>query len=198
MIGRKRQDSAAALKTPEQEAGDVMRSLARALNNPLKSTEKPSNRQSQNLRHTLRAIEASFYLLDQLRDVIVEACHLVLRANVIEDLAGRALLAEQYDELRNSIERLIAGAEEEAAALLGPAAEGITATLNATSTYTVFPTRLGLSEDSIDLPPPVEGFADTAEVARILGKLDKALDTLDQVSASYMKDAQYLMTKLGQ
>lgn len=198
MIGKKRQDSAAALKTPEIEAGDVMRSLARALNNPLKSTEKPVARQSQDLRHTLRAIEASFYLLDQLRDVIVEACHLVLRANVIEDLAGRALLAEQYDELRNSIERLIAGAEEEASALLGPTAEGITATLNATSTYTVFPTRLSVSDDSIDLPPPIEGFADTAEVARILGKLDKALDTLDQVSASYMKDAQYLMTKLGQ
>ncbi|NHK26577.1 hypothetical protein FF098_001490 [Parvularcula flava] len=198
MIGKKRQDSAAALKTPEQEAEDVMRSLARALNNPLKSTEKPVPRQSQDLRHTLRAIEASFYLLDQLRDVIVEACHLVLRANVIEDLAGRALLAEQYDELRNSIERLIAGAEEEASALLGPTAEGITASLNATSTYTVFPTRLSVSDDSIDLPPPIEGFADTAEVARILGKLDKALDTLDQVSASYMKDAQYLMTKLGQ
>ncbi|GGC96412.1 hypothetical protein [Aquisalinus flavus] len=198
MIGRKRQESAAALKTPEQEAGDVMRSLARALNNPLKSAEKPAARQSQDLRHTLRAIEASFYLLDQLRDVIVEACHLVLRANVIEDLAGRALLAEQYDELRNAIERLIDGAEEEASALLGPSAEGITATLNATSSYTVFPTRLSLSSDSIDLPPPVEGFADTAEVARILGKLDKALDTLDQVSASYMKDAQYLMTKLGQ
>lgn len=198
MIGRKRHDRAAALKTPEQESGDVMRSLARALNNPLKSTDKYRVRQSQDLRHTLRAIEASFYLLDQLRDVIVEACHLVLRANVIEDLAGRALLAEQYDELRHSIERLIAGAEEEASALLGPTADGITAKLNATSTYTVFPTRLSLSDDSIDLPPPIEGFADTAEVARILGKLDKALDTLDQVSASYMKDAQYLMTKLGQ
>lgn len=186
-----------AVKGSDPAITDMAETLARALNNPLKSTPQPESRNAQDLRFTLRAIESSFYLIDQIREVLVEACHLVLRANAIDDMAGRALLAEQYDELRQSIERLIDGAEDEAATLIGPKAKGIVTTLNSVSSYTVLPSQLSLAEGGIDLPPPTEGFTDTQEIADILGKLDSALEKLDSVSAFYLKDAQYLMSKLG-
>lgn len=199
VIGKKnsRSQAATAVKNSDPLSADISSSLTRALNNPLKTKSRTPDQDTQDLRQTLRAIEASFYLIDQIRDVIVEACHLVLRANAIDDLAGRALLAEQYDELRQSVQRLLDSAEEDAATLLAPDATGIVAKLNSVSSYTIFPARVDLAEGGLALPPPTEGFSETSEIADILGRLDSALDRLDSVSACYMKDAQYLMSKLG-
>lgn len=196
MFSRKKSASAAAAPLPgsAEAHADILRCLDRALKNPLKANGTSGD--SAELRRTLRAIEASFYLIDQVRETVVEACHIVLRANAIDDLGGRALLAEQYDELRQTIQRQVEGAEADALDLVGPAARGLTASLSQTSSYTVFPARLDIAIAGVDLPPPGEGFAETQEIADILEKLDRALDRLDRVSALYMKDVQFLMGRL--
>ena len=184
-------------KKTEDVAVDFSAPLERALKNPLQPQEVVTDyKPSPELRETLSAIEASFYVIDQVREVLIEASQLVLRAKDIEELAGRALLAEQYDELRQSITHILEDADADALKLLGPDAKPKSATLSSHSNYTVDPACLDVSEDGLDLPPPAEAFSSTAEVADVLGHLEKALAKVDRTAGYYMKDAQFLISRL--
>ncbi|WP_306250247.1 hypothetical protein [Parvularcula sp. IMCC14364] len=184
---------------PEEPAVDFSRPLQRALNNPLKSKNDPASiagRIDPDLRLTLSAIEASFFVIDRIREILTEAAQLVLRAKDVDDLAARAMLAEQYDELRQSVCDVLHNADEDAQHLIGPEAMPLTATLNFHSIYTVDPVCLNIEEAGLNLPPPREAFAQTGEIAQTLGHLEKALEKIDRTANYYMKDAKFLITRL--
>ncbi|MCI5047415.1 MAG: hypothetical protein MRY59_07920 [Aquisalinus sp.] len=183
----------------EEPTVDFSRPLQRALNNPLKSQNDPAsiaNRIDPDLRLTLSAIESSFFVIDRIREILTEAALLVLRAKDVEDMAGRAMLAEQYDELRQAITDALETADEEARLLIGAEATSLTATLNFHSSYTVDPVCLTISEEGLHLPPPRDAFAQTREIAETLGYLEKALEKIDRTANYYMKDAKFLITRL--
>ncbi len=175
---------------------DFSQPLQRVLNNPLNTTTEAKPTSPHELKNILSAIESSFYVIDQIRETVAEAAELALRAKDIEEIAGRALLAEQFDELRQSVENTLKLADEDAQKLLGPAAKPLSGILNQHSKYTVDPACLDLSDAGLGLPPPVEAFASTAEIARTLKALDLALAKIDLVSADYMKDTQFLAARL--
>ncbi len=184
-------------KKTEDETVDFSAPLARALKNPVDRQATPAGKPiDPELRQMLSAIEATFYVIDQVREVLSEASQLVLRAKDVEQLAGRALLAEQFDELRQSITQILEDADSDAQQLLGSPAKPLSAQLNAQSRYTIAPARLDISEGGLNLPPPVEAFSTTSEIAGILGALEQALGKLDDISSDYMRDAKFLISRL--
>lgn len=183
-------------KHTEQDTGpDLSRALARALDNPLKSGASHPKPDASQL-DVLGAIESAFYVIDAAREKLVETSMIVLKAVEVEDAANRALLAEQYDDHRTAVERIILEKDERALQLIGPDARPVTVELNTHGSYTIGATPLTLLEGSLDLPPPVDGFDGNAEIASILGKLEAAIALLDRTAKFYMKDARFIMSRI--
>lgn len=105
-LGRKGQNGDNDL--PEM---DVAGGLNRALKNVQSAAEvEQSSKQEQQgnpVRDALSAIEAALYAIDRVRDILEQACEVVLSARDVEEIGGRAMLAESYDELRLSIDEAL-------------------------------------------------------------------------------------------
>jgi len=180
----------------EQEI-DLTRSLGRALHNPLKNTLANNDAMRSAIIRILGVLEGAFFAIDRIKELTLEASHLVLKASANDDLGNRALLAERYDELRQSIDQVIEDCDEPAKALIGPAAQPLLLQISPTTTYTVPGTRLDCEKDGLNLIPPISGFSESEEISQILRVLDKALARIDSVERSLMKDAQHLTEKIS-
>ena len=176
---------------------DVDAGVNRALRNP-KVPKAPTEAQAKEfrVRDTLGSIEAALYVIDGIRDIIEQACELALSAKCVEDVGGRSLLAERYDELRLSIDDTIKKADPRAEQLIGPQARHLDVTLDGKARYSVSSTRLDVSEQGLNISPPRDAFATFEEIDEALQELDAALGRADRTAAGYCRDAQYLIARM--
>lgn len=177
---------------------DLKASAARALRNPLRESPiaPQDNAACKPALEALAAIEASFFVIDNLQDVLVEASQIVLSATTIDDIAARSLLAERYDELRLSIDGVLDNSDPKTVTILGQNAAKKAIPLPGGALYHLTSTNLYLGEQGLDLPPPLEAFSTNMEIALVLGKLDDALCKLSKTSESYMRDTQFLIARI--
>ena len=181
----------------EMPAMDVAGGLDRALRNRRAVIdEAPYEEQENPVREALSAIEAALYAIDRVRDILEQACEVAISAKDVEEVGGRALLAESYDELRLSINEALDKIDPRAAVLIGKGQRHIDVTLGGRARYSVSPIRLDVSEKGLDLAPPVDAFASYDEIDNVLDQLDKALARADGAAASYCRDAQYLIARM--
>ena len=181
----------------EIPAMDVAAGLDRALRNRKATIEEPDPEFRENpVRDALTAIEAALYAIDRVRDILEQACEVAVSAKDVDDIGGRALLAESYDELRLSINDSLEKIDPRAAILIGKGQRHIDVMLGGRTKYSVSPMRLDVSEKGLDLPPPVDAFVNYEEIDNILDHLDKALGRADRAAASYCRDAQYLIARM--
>ncbi len=185
---------------PEDElpALDVAGGLNRALRSAQQHAERraaPSIEENP-VREALTAIEAALYAIDRVRDILEQACEVTISAKDVEDVGGRSLLAESYDELRLSINEALEKIDPRAAVLIGKGQRHIDVMLGGRTKYSVSPVRLDVSERGLDLPPPADAFATYDEIDDVLDHLDKALGRADRAAASYCRDAQYLIARM--
>lgn len=207
-FGRKPNEGGEALP-----AMDVSGGLDRALRLVQTSHDMEArNTTREPIRNALCAIENALSVIDRVRDAIEEGFEIALSAQESEDTAARAMLAENYDELRTSIARLAetqidAGGNGAGAtalttrdgfnlALIGDSRRQIDVQLGGQAHYSVSPTRLDASADGLNLNPPREAFSTDEEVQDILSELDRALQKADRAAASYCRDAQFLIARL--
>ena len=176
---------------------DLSASLARALRNPLATQTQEQPSPTPAIGEALGAIEAAFFAIDQIRDYLVQASQIVIKAMDISDLAGRSMLAEQYDEMRETMSGMVSHFDKEAAKLVGAQAKNLEIRIGA-SNYSVQACRLDLSAAGLALSPPKMAFEEMSEIAATLGELDAALSKVDRAAKFYMKDAQFLISKLEQ
>lgn len=148
-------------------------------------------------RNALSAIEAALYAIDRVRDILEQACEVVVSARDVEDDGGRAMLAESYDELRLSIDEALEKIDPGAAVLIGKTQRHLDVTLGGKARYSVSPVRLDVSDKGLNLTPPLNAFANDDEIETILDQLDKALNRADRAAASYCRDAQYLIARMS-
>ncbi|WP_411817339.1 hypothetical protein [Hyphococcus sp. DH-69] len=176
---------------------DVAAGLDRALRNRKAVMSEPDNDHQENpVRETLSAIEAALYAVDRIRDILEQACEVVISAKDVDDIGGRALLAESYDELRLSINEALEKSDPRAAALIGKNQHHLDVTLGGRTKYSVSPVRLDIGEKGLNLAPPVNAFANFDEIDATLSQLDYALGRADNAAASYCRDAQYLIARM--
>lgn len=194
-LGRKGQNGDNDL--PEM---DVAGGLNRALKNVQSAAEvEQSSKQEQQgnpVRDALSAIEAALYAIDRVRDILEQACEVVLSARDVEEIGGRAMLAESYDELRLSIDEALEKIDPRAAILIGKNHRHLDVSLGGKARYSVSPVRLDISEKGLHLFPPRDAFAELDEIDAVLEQLDKALSRSDRAAASYCRDAQYLIARM--
>ena len=192
-LGRRKAEDDAQL--PEI---DVARGLNRVLNRAQPNV-KPDQTVDRNapIRDALAAIEASLYSIDQIREVIEQSFEVVLSANDVEDVAARALLAESFDELRLSIDKIVAKADERAQPLIGKAHDQIDVNLGGSAHYTITPMRLDISDRGLGLNPPRDAFASFDEITSVLAELDAAMAKADRAASGYCKDAQFLIGRMN-
>jgi len=184
---------------PELPAMDVAAGLDRALRRTAVAAapEKDQNAQTvDNIRNALGAIESSLYVVDRIRDVIEQAYEVALSANDTEEAGARALLAESFDELRLSINSIIEGVSDRAAALVGKNQRQIDVKLGGKAHYSVSPCRLDASQKGLNINPPRDAFSTFDEIAASLEELDAALQKADRSANAYCRDAQFLISKL--
>lgn len=178
-------------------AMDVAAGLDRALRNKIAVPEQPTESHQENpIRETLSAIEAALYAIDRVRDILEQACEVTISAKDVDDIGGRALLAESYDELRLSINEALEKTDPRAAALIGKSQHHLDVSLGGRAKYSVSPVRLDIGEKGLNLAPPVDAFSDYSEIDSVLSQLDNALSRADNAAASYCRDAQYLIARM--
>ena len=178
--------------------------VAAGLDRALKSTQTAvdaeqaakQEEQANPVRDALSAIEAALYAIDRVRDILEQACEVAVSARDIDEVGGRAMLAESYDELRLSIDEALEKVDPRAAVLIGKNHRHLDVTLGGKARYSVSPVRLDIGEKGLNLPPPHDAFADTGEIEAVLEQLDKALSRADRAAASYCRDAQYLIARM--
>lgn len=177
---------------------DIDAGVSRALKKTDIPQKNDEDKDPQNhVRDALGAIEAALYAIDRIRETLEQGCEVALSAKDVEDPGGRALLAERYDELRLGVDEALNGADPRAAVLIGSGQRHFDVALGGKARYSISPTRLDISEHGLNLAPPVDAFADDAEVDRILGELDDALARADRCAAGYCRDAQYLIARMN-
>lgn len=174
------------------------------LNRALKSTQSAADAEqaakqeehANPVRDALSAIEAALYAIDRVRDILEQACEVAVSARDIDEVGGRAMLAETYDELRLSIDESLEKIDPRASVLIGKNHRHLDVTLGGKARYSVSPVRLDISEKGLNLSPPHDAFADLEEIDNVLAQLDKALSRADRAAASYCRDAQYLIARM--
>ena len=179
---------------------DVTAGLNRALRGSQAQPEhKKSSEQEQlnPVRDALGAIETALYAIDRVRDILEQATDVVVSVKDVEDIGGRSMLAETYDELRLSIDGALSKIDPRAAVLIGKQQRHIDVRLGAKTRYSVSPMRLDIGPEGLDLPPPADAFETDDEVDAVLDKLDKALARADRAAGSYCRDAQYLIARMN-
>ncbi|MEM9705062.1 MAG: hypothetical protein AAF850_03185 [Pseudomonadota bacterium] len=197
-LKRKRKDKDPARETPEDGPTiNVEAGLSRVLQTrslPPADNSKQVSRSA--VRGALTAIESALFAVDQVRDIIEQAYEVTLSARDVADIAGRALLAERYDELRLSIDETVKNAEPAAAQLIGFEQSHIEVTIAGSAAYSITPTRLDASASGLKLSPPRDAFETFEEIEKTLAELDAAMKRTDRAAAGYCRDAQFLITKL--
>jgi len=177
---------------------DVAAGLTRALRN----THRQGARQSQHdthepIREALTAIEAALYAIDNIRDILEQACDVAISAKGVEEPGGRALLAESYDELRLSITKAIDKTDERTKLLIGKQQRHLDVSLGGKTHYSVSAMCLDASDKGLKLSPPRDAFATYEEIDTALEELDGALARADRAAGSYCRDAQFLIARMS-
>ena len=189
---KKRKPEAAVLPAIDLDA-----SLNRAMRAP-KGARKSGEvrlRDSQAVRDALTAIEGALYALDQADEILEQCLEVIKSAKHSEEVGARALLAESYDELRLGLDGVNAEAGD-GVSLIGEAAENLDIEMTGHARYAIAAFRLDSSPKGLNLPPPLEAFADMAEVDQTLAQLTRAQTRLERATAGYCRDAKFLMARL--
>ena len=185
-------------KTGDLPEIDVAGGLDRALRSTNPSTEPPPGPDvNEPVRNALAAIETVLYAIDRVRDILEQACEIALTAKNVEEISGRSMLAESYDELRLSIDASLEKIDPKAVVLIGKNHRHLDVLLGGKTRYSVSPIRLDVSEKGLNLAPPRDAFATYEEIDDVLEQLDKALSRCDRAAASYCRDAQYLIARMN-
>lgn len=190
----KKQNSDGKGELPEV---DVAAGVSRALRGAKAPEERPVADEDSPVRNALATIEAALYAIDNIRDILEQACEVAVSAKGVEDEGGRALLAEKYDELRLSINEAVEAVDPRAAQLVGPAGRHLDVSLGGKARYSVSSTRLDVSERGLNISPPRDAFATFEEIYASLNELDGALGRADRSAAGYCRDAQYLIARMN-
>lgn len=177
---------------------DVAAGLSRVLKAPSPQTASTAATiDLEPVRVALSSIEAALYAIDAIREIIEQAYEVALSAQDVEDVGGRALLAESYDELRLTISKTVDALDDRASALIGKSQRHLDVKLGGKAYYSVSPTRLDVSPKGLNLPPPRDAFATFDEINNVLADLDTALKKSDRAAAGYCRDAQYLIARIN-
>ncbi|MEM8988240.1 MAG: hypothetical protein AAGC95_16110 [Pseudomonadota bacterium] len=175
---------------------DVSIGVDRALRHAQQGESLREAADQEEVRFALHAIEAALFAIDDIRELLEEACEVTLSARESSDEAARALFAERYDEVRLAIDPIANEAEYEGASLLSKKARALDIELGPKAHFSVSAYRLDIGEKGLDLPPPRDAFETAEEIEMALEKLDRALQRVDRAAESYCRDAQYLSGRL--
>jgi hypothetical protein len=168
---------------------DLSAGLARALRRPKVVNDAPVADQAGEAAVVL---SAAITTIDRASRIVRDAAAKVIEAAGETDPAERALLAEQYDDLRRKVDAL--AAQSEASILTTPGAQSLQVPLRG-ATYVVVPFALTADEHGLGLPPPEEGFETHAEVAEVLRRVENAMEALARARVVYEHDRDFLMAR---
>lgn len=185
---------------PQIAPESINRGLSRALRSakmPSKSYEDAVS-DTENVRSSLVAIEAVLYAMDRVRETITECLEIVESAALTEDLGGRALLAEKYDESRLSLDQIADETDEAGVDLIKIQGGAMSVEITGCARYSIAGFCVGTEEHALNLPPPLTAFADSDEIEHTKLLLETALARVTRATTSYCKDAKFLMTRIAE
>ena len=115
---------------------------------------------------------------------------------MLKTLAGRALLAERYDELRLLIDQCVRESDARASRLIGSGARQLDVLLCGRTRYTVAAICMDISDRGLSISPPRGAFSSDDEIDAALEEIDYALNKADRAATGYCRDAQFLIARM--
>lgn len=171
---------------------DISVGLNRALAHARSRSARLRSSVHEDVELALQSIEAALFAIDEIRELLREACDIASAAAETTDLGGRALLAERYDDVRAAVDDIAGSAEFDGVTLLAENARALEVELGQKARYLVAPFRLNIGPKGLDLPPPETAFAEAEEIAQCGEALLAGLVRLDRAAETYCRDAQVL------
>jgi len=178
-----------------EPAVDIAAGVHRALRQSRPAAPDAAAAPKTDVRRAFVVIEQALFALDAIRETLEEACEIALQARDCDDEAGRALLAERYDDLRLSVPELAKEAASKDGDLLTGSARAFDIGLGGAARYTIPAIRMDLGEKGLSLPPPRDAFEEDEEILAVLEGLDAALAKTDRAVEQYCRDATFLAAR---
>lgn len=146
----------------------------------------------------LTALRSSLVTLRTLRQHIGVMAETAIAALTEQDPSGRAILSEEYDDLRYQAARLITPAANASFDLLSADATALRVPLRNGGVYVVAPFKADPGADHLSLPVSRTAFSTANEIDQTLAGLDTALARLDRAALMLQQDYTFLQGQLPQ
>ncbi len=177
---------------------DIGIGLSRALRKsniaPTSTQEREADRKI--IRETLESIESALYTMDKTREVLQQCFEIAMQARKSEDPAARALLADSYDDLRESLDQIAAETDARGQILVGRNAKNIELELTGRARYSISAFPVSNNQGGLNLSPPINAFDTDEEIIAMIGELREAHKRVARFTTDYCRDAKFLMSRL--
>ena len=180
-------------------SADVSDGLARALRHAAAKDPHALRERERKIENAIAALEAAAQGVDAVNAILYEARDLAASAADSESLAKRALIAERYNDLVETLGEPARKAGANGVNLIDGGDDEIEIDLpgaNA-SKMIVRHTRLTPGEGGLDIEPARDAFAEDAEIAGIQKQIDAAMERLNGLAERFCGDAEFLTERLA-
>jgi hypothetical protein len=143
-------------------------------------------------REVLQWLGAALVFVEDIRGQLRRMAEPTISASAESDTAARALFADEYDDRRDELVRMIEETTSEGRPLITADTAPIKLSLPPKNDYVVHPSPIGVDPSSLNLPPPKAAFSEHAEIAMILDRLDGAFTRLDRTALRFKQDQSFL------
>lgn len=141
-------------------------------------------------------LDAVLPALIDFRGQLSKLAETAIAASAEPDLGLRALLAEDFDDLRDQFEKMVAGQPVGIKGLVGEGAAPIRVPLKSGGDYFVAPFNATTGEHGLNVPPPSGAFSSQKEVAATLRMLDDAFAKVDKAVQTFKTDRRFIAERI--
>ncbi|WOI52037.1 hypothetical protein [Parvularcula sp. LCG005] len=171
-------------------------SIARALRQAPRDNVKGTDPCLDGMVEAIETLSVVVSTLSDLRAQLGKMAETSIAASAEPDLGLRALMAEDFDDLRDQYDRLLADMPDPVKGLLTAPGEPIRVALKTGGQYFIAPFIANPGEIGLNVAPPNGAFASHREVATTLRSLDDAFAKVDEAIQTFKKDRAFIKQRI--
>lgn len=179
-------------------AADTASAVTRALRHAAVKDDHYRRRQIETIRAAIAALEAAAQGVDAVSAMIGEARELAQSAAATQSQAKRALIAERFNDVIESVDGAVQRSGADGVNLIDDGKDEIEIDLEhiGGARLAVRHTRLTRGIGGLILSPVENAFSEDAEIARAQAELDRAATRVEGLAERFCADAAFLSDRL--
>jgi flagellin-like hook-associated protein FlgL len=177
---------------------DIRSGIDRALRQSRRTSAQPASF-AESAARAVAAVEGTLVAIDSISSYLNEALDLTAEALAHPDATKRAMIADRYEELRQHIDTVAAGATFEGVNLIDSARAAIELVLpdGGQPRHAIGHVTLVAGERGLSLKSPSEHFASNDEIEAARLTLMAARQRLDRAAETFLNQASIVAPHMG-